>query len=167
MTTAGTLNDGSPTSYGFGVMIGEMAGRRKWSHAGTISGFRAQLAHYPDERLTIALLCNNGRAALEVIETRLARHVLAVPEPTVTEVAVSTDQLDRLVGNYRQDSTTLPVLRDDAGLRLADAPLRPVADRAFVLAADPDTRVTFDDEGLVVEREGQRTHAVRIVSPRA
>ena len=96
MTTAGTLNDGTRTTYGYGVTIGVMHGHTKWSHAGTISGFRALLAHYPDDRLTMALLCNNGRAALEVLESRLARHVLGIAEPIVREIVLSSADLDWL-----------------------------------------------------------------------
>lgn len=163
MTTPATLTDGTRTTYGLGVMVGEMRGHRKWSHAGTISGFRAQLAHYPDRRLTIAVLCNNGHAPCELIESRLARHVLGLPERRVEPAAVPPDALDRLVGKYREGDSTWATTRDGSTLRLNGAALVPVDATRFVFADDPDASVSFDDIGLQVERERQRTLAERVV----
>lgn len=168
MTTAGRLSDGRSTTYGFGVMIGGMLGHRKLSHAGTISGFRAQLAHYPDDRLTIALLSNNGHTAVEAIESRIARVVLEIAEPAVEDVALSAAELVRFAGSYEQDNgSPLPVTHDADGLTLAGAKLLATAPDRFIVADDPTAHVAFDDELVTIEREGQVTVAHRSGDRRA
>lgn len=162
MTTPATLTDGTRTTYGFGVMVGEMRGHRKWSHAGTINGFRAQLAYYPDQRLTIAVLCNNGQAPCELIESRLARHVLGLPERRVEPADVPPDVLDGLTGEYRDGDATWAATRDGTTLHLNGAAIVPVDATRFVSADDPEASAWFDESGLHVEREGQRTLARRL-----
>jgi len=58
MTTPATLNDGSRTQYGLGLGVSELAGRRLIAHGGGAPGFSTNLAYFPDERLTIAVLTN-------------------------------------------------------------------------------------------------------------
>lgn len=44
--------------YGYGIRTHENDGRWKVRHAGDIHGFRSEVVHFPDEALTIAVLCN-------------------------------------------------------------------------------------------------------------
>ena len=46
------------SDYGYGWRIGDFQGKRKIWHAGTINGFRAYLARYPDDQSTIIILSN-------------------------------------------------------------------------------------------------------------
>jgi D-alanyl-D-alanine carboxypeptidase len=156
MTTSGTLKDGSRTGYGYGVMIGRMEGRQKFVHGGSISGFRSQLAYYPDDGLTVVILCNHGNATPEVIESRLAREVLGIPERTIEEIPQPERALKKLVGKYASGSAAAPVELKDGVLHFSGAPLRPTGDHTFVLAHDPYAEVTFHKGVLTIEREGQR-----------
>jgi CubicO group peptidase (beta-lactamase class C family) len=54
------LNNGETISYAAGLQVGEVGGVRRVSHTGSTAGFRAFLARYPDQRLSVALLCNVG-----------------------------------------------------------------------------------------------------------
>src|SRR5919109_3782729 len=58
----GRLSDGREIGYGLGLGIGELRGVREFSHAGSTAGYRAFLARYPDQRLSIAGLCNAAEA---------------------------------------------------------------------------------------------------------
>src|SRR5688572_8333853 len=60
MHRQGVLNDGSQISYASGLQVGTAGGVRRISHTGSTSGFRAFLARYPDQKLSVALLCNVG-----------------------------------------------------------------------------------------------------------
>ncbi|MEP7304379.1 MAG: serine hydrolase domain-containing protein [Acidobacteriota bacterium] len=80
MTTPGRLNDGTPTAYGFGMELAEVAAHRKWFHSGRINGFRSLLALYPDVPAIVAVLCNTGAAEVERLESQLARAALALPD---------------------------------------------------------------------------------------
>jgi CubicO group peptidase (beta-lactamase class C family) len=89
MTTPGQLANGEPLTYGYGVMVGELAGRAKVAHGGGINGFRSQLAYYPAEELVVVVLANTGSARVDALERTLARLVLGIPEPE-GEDAVAT-----------------------------------------------------------------------------
>jgi CubicO group peptidase (beta-lactamase class C family) len=74
------LNDGSTYPYGFGWRLDNYQGRKNIGHSGSTSGFSASLQRFPDERLTVIVLCNLGE---EGVATGLARQVaLMVESPT-------------------------------------------------------------------------------------
>lgn len=61
LTRPTTLADGSVTRYGLGIGVEvQRGGRVKWSHGGSISGYIARNALYPDERSAIVVLANSG-----------------------------------------------------------------------------------------------------------
>lgn len=60
MRTPATLNDGSLSGYGFGLYIDRQAGRARIWHGGGTLGFSSSLMSYPDEKLTIIALVNDG-----------------------------------------------------------------------------------------------------------
>jgi len=64
MTSLTQLPDRS-VAYGYGLNIREVHGRKVVSHRGSIPGFQASLAHFPDEDLTIVIL-TNGRGGVGV-----------------------------------------------------------------------------------------------------
>ncbi len=54
------LNGGQTHPYGFGWGLEEFEGRRNIGHGGSTSGFSASLQRFPDDRLTVIVLCNSG-----------------------------------------------------------------------------------------------------------
>ena len=58
----GRFNDGRPGSYALGLMIGQYKGVREISHGGATAAYRAYLARFPDQRVSVAVLCNAGNA---------------------------------------------------------------------------------------------------------
>lgn len=64
---------GQSANYGLGLSITTSNGRRVWSHGGAVSGYLANNAIYPDERLAITVLTNGDFAdATGEIAARLA-----------------------------------------------------------------------------------------------
>jgi CubicO group peptidase (beta-lactamase class C family) len=59
-------------SYGYGLALSEVSGRRKISHTGGIHGFTSSLSYFPDGQLTVVLLSNvaggNLKALVQQIE---------------------------------------------------------------------------------------------------
>ena len=54
--------------YAFGVFVQTRNGRKVVSHGGGIDGFNTELAYYPEEKLTVAVLANlNGPSASEMV----------------------------------------------------------------------------------------------------
>jgi hypothetical protein len=66
------LNNGAVTPYGFGWRIGEFQGHKNIGHSGSTSGFSASLQRFPDDRITVIVLCNSDEPN---IATTLARTV--------------------------------------------------------------------------------------------
>jgi CubicO group peptidase (beta-lactamase class C family) len=60
MQTTAILNNGEPTQYGLALSLRPYRGLKRVSHGGSLSGYRAFLQRYPDQKFTVALLCNNG-----------------------------------------------------------------------------------------------------------
>ncbi|HVG46030.1 MAG TPA: serine hydrolase domain-containing protein [Longimicrobium sp.] len=88
-------------TYGYGMMVDTTDAGPYLHHDGAVSGFRAQVAWYPAERLAIVVLMNQGLAAPEPIERDLARAVLGVapreprlagppPPPAATRAAAGS-----------------------------------------------------------------------------
>ncbi len=57
--TPARLNDGKATPYGFGWRIAEFQGHKNLGHSGSTSGFSASLQRFPDDKLTVIVLCNS------------------------------------------------------------------------------------------------------------
>ncbi len=94
--TPATLRDGSPVavrintdtdSYGFGWFITELDGRRLVTHGGGITGYSANLYHFPDDGVTIAVLANSkarddGMAPVDPLARRIAEAYFALLSTT-------------------------------------------------------------------------------------
>jgi CubicO group peptidase (beta-lactamase class C family) len=77
MITPATLNDGTRTSYGLGLAVGEVGGHRVYAHDGGAPGFSTHLAYYPDRRLTVVVLTNHEAGGAGPLGKDLALAVLA------------------------------------------------------------------------------------------
>jgi CubicO group peptidase (beta-lactamase class C family) len=58
----GVLTDGRTIGYAAGLMIGTYKGLNVVSHSGTTAGYNAWLGRYPDQELSVAVLCNTSAA---------------------------------------------------------------------------------------------------------
>lgn len=109
ITRGGTLNDGTPTHYGFGlfepfIFDAPLAGRRAIGHSGSDAMFFTYFVYYPEHDVAIAMLANTP--------TEVAGRINAIADlylpPNKTPVNKVPDvvaqpapaQLDRLVGTY-------------------------------------------------------------------
>ena len=72
MWTAGKLNDGGDCPYGFGWRLNPYQGHKNIGHSGSTSGFSASLQRFPDDNLTVIVLCNSDEPN---IATTLARTI--------------------------------------------------------------------------------------------
>ena len=54
----GALASGKPLTYAWGLQIGKYRGLRVIEHGGSLGGYRAHLARYPDQHFSVAVLCN-------------------------------------------------------------------------------------------------------------
>jgi D-alanyl-D-alanine carboxypeptidase len=77
MTTKGKLNNGKPTNYALGLFVRSLDGNKVIRHGGGINGYRAELAYFPDSKLTIAVLANSDNAQATRLSDRIAKQLLA------------------------------------------------------------------------------------------
>lgn len=77
MWTPVRLSDGRAHAYGFGWELDSLDGHRGVSHGGSLPGFRAEMARFPDDSLTVIVLTNGDGAAPAIIATGVARAYFA------------------------------------------------------------------------------------------
>lgn len=71
MSAPGRLNDGTIIGHGLGQYLGRYRGRRMLSHAGSDPGYKADFIRFPEDSLTVTVLCN----AFDIAPTPLALRV--------------------------------------------------------------------------------------------
>lgn len=60
--TPGLLNNGTPTSYGFGWVVESQDGYKRLSHTGSTIGQRSAIVRFPERELTVVVLINREGA---------------------------------------------------------------------------------------------------------
>ena len=149
----GTLSDGRPLRYAMGLYVDTWRGTREVSHGGATAGYRAGLARYPEQALSVAILCNAddvraGGMTRDVAEIFLEGRLAAEPPPP-PRATVGADVLAARAGLYRHASA-MDVLKLDVidGVLKANGrdALVPVDDRTFLFEPSPGTRITFDTD---------------------
>jgi hypothetical protein len=76
MLTPGVLKDDPTFDYAYGLNINQYKGLRMIQHAGSRLGYRAQLMRFPDQRFSVACLCN-VRISPDTLARRIADIYLA------------------------------------------------------------------------------------------
>ena len=93
----GVLENGAEIDYALGLEYGDYRGTRTVGHGGSSWGFEAHLVHFPDEDLSVVVLCNVGQArprklALEVAAIWLGDRL--TPLEPVAEEPPAADEAD-------------------------------------------------------------------------
>lgn len=169
MLVRGILNSGDTLSYAAALQIGEYRGLRTVAHGGALGGYRAQLLRFPEQRFSVACLCNLAPMNPTALAYRVADLYLAEqlqPAPVAERPAEESEprgegearesyqptaeQLAEYPGSYYSEEldTTWDLLIENGILYLAgvDDPLSPVAADEFRL----------DGVSLHFERDAQR-----------
>jgi CubicO group peptidase (beta-lactamase class C family) len=113
--TPGRFNDGRMHGYALGLYVGTYRGLHEVYHSGSTAGYSAFLTRFPDQRTSVAVLCNVATNA-----TRLAHEV--------SDIVLANDMKD-------EDAVPLPTPRElyeNAGMYKSD-----LTGRAIVIGRDP------------------------------
>ncbi|HYG65774.1 MAG TPA: serine hydrolase domain-containing protein [Thermoanaerobaculia bacterium] len=122
----GRLTDGREIEYAGGLYVTNYCGVPEVSHGGATGGYRAFLARYPEQRLSVALLCNaaeadSGALAHQVAELYLPAGVCkeAPAGAGSSPIPLPAADLEAKAGLYRNLRTGMPVrlLIQDGKLR--------------------------------------------------
>jgi len=73
LETKGVLNDGRKIAYALGLEVGTYHGLKDVSHGGSTAGYQTFLARYPDNKVSIGVMCNGtspsaGRIAADITD---------------------------------------------------------------------------------------------------
>ncbi len=148
----GRLNDGRTIAYAAGLMVLNYRGLREVSHSGSTAGYRAWLGRYPDQGLSVAVLCNVASANATQLGHRVADvYLTAMPtKPVYGDVLVSSG-FEGLYSSVR-DHETLSIAVKDGHLQMdRRGALRPISNNVFVLGEEgPRAEFESDASGKVV-----------------
>lgn len=112
MLTPGTLNDGTKLNNGYGLLVGKYKGLRIVEHGGADPGFISQWIQFPDQKFSVACLCNTFDLNPAAVVRQVATIYLAerFPPPAgagsntaaenVRGVQVSERELAKAAGLY-------------------------------------------------------------------
>lgn len=164
METQGILNDGSTIDYALGLTVSDYRGVESVSHGGATSGYRAFLVRYPEQDVSVALLCNAANANPGGLSDAVAELVLEgmEPEPELPRgVAVDPAVLERRAGMYRDAESGVAqslTVGLEGGLQRGGTPLIAASASEFYVGAS-GSRAIWESGA-----PGERT-AFRVESP--
>jgi CubicO group peptidase (beta-lactamase class C family) len=182
LITPGTLNDGTRLRYAKGLSVDSILGHHVIEHDGGIPGFRTELAYFPDDTLTVAVLINTEGP---VDPARIAQSIAALilgdrtPKPVAFR-GHTADYVGEYRGVGRGRELVLKVAADTAnGLTLAvrDGPARRLeygggetfregrARYTFVRDAGRVTKLRVNPPGAYVIASRQPAAVQRVMTP--
>ncbi|TWX53652.1 serine hydrolase domain-containing protein [Colwellia hornerae] len=99
-----TLNDGSMSSYGYGIESRDLNKYKTYAHGGGIPGFVTNAFYVPEEKLYVAVLSNLSNRNVGILSTLLGAQALDIEVPTFTAVTLNENKVKQFLGTYKTDS---------------------------------------------------------------
>ena len=188
MTTATTLNDGSPATsgrsqaYAVGLSVGTLRGLRVVSHGGSWAGYRGHFLRFPDQRFAVATFCNLTTSGPDSLARKVAGIYLAdrmqpdsatawsvalADEPRVELPTASLRVLAGVWRNVERGEVRRTRLVGDTLFTVAAERTRMVPLGGGRFRAGPGTEVLFEGESAAPSRMIVRTTAETVTYTRA
>lgn len=156
LETRGVLNDGRKISYALGLIVDKYKGLKDISHGGATAGYQTFLGRYPDNKVSIAVMCNGTSPSAGGIAAGITDEIFGpYPETPRTEAAkVSDDELKRFVGIWRNEKTHAPArfVLENGVSRWSGARLVPMGGAHFT-AGGNELKFTLDKDGKPLSAE--------------
>ena len=155
MQDQGQLNNGREISYASGLRFGTDHGLTLINHTGATSGYRAFLGRYPEQDLSVSLLCNVTGVSPGSLGSRVGEVFLgdaaeeeddALPEG----VELSVEELEDKAGTYID-----PVNHRPTTLEVEDDTLRIEGGTPLIPQSDTEFQVGTSDRMFVFESADQ------------
>ncbi len=188
MTTATTLNDGSPArsgptqAYAVGLNVGTLRGLRVVSHGGSWAGYRGHFLRFPDQRFAVATFCNLTTSGPDSLARKVAGIYLGdrmqpdsatawtVALGNAPRAEMSAASLGALTGvwrNVERGEVRRTRLVGDTLFVLGGERTRIVPLEGGRFRAGPYTEVRFEGDAAVPSRMIVRTTAETVAYTRA
>lgn len=102
----GKLNNGTTISYASGISVNKYNNLVEISHSGATAAYRAYLLAYPEKKLSIAIISNDGSfnapsAGNAIAQIFLGKRSAGTPPAPCTAAPPSSDRLQQWSGVYR------------------------------------------------------------------
>ena len=155
LETQGVLNDGRKIAYALGLTIDTYKGLKDVSHGGATAGYQTFLARYPDQKVSIGVMCNGSSPGAGAIAAGITDEIFGLTEPARTEPAkVSEEELRKFVGVWRNEKTHVPArfVVENGVSRWSGARLVPMGGNQFTIGRT-QLKFTFDKEGKPLSAE--------------
>ena len=154
-TEQGVLTSGRKIAYARGLMMLHWKGVPEVSHSGSTAGYSAWLGRYPEQELSIAVLCNvttDATALGHQIADVYLDKVISQPKPR--SIAADPTLLQTKAGLYRsvRDHHTQTVEFRDGALHIGARTLTPLRANTFSEAAN-GPEVEFTPGGMRISTE--------------
>lgn len=163
------LSGGKTITYAAGLMVSQVDGLREVSHSGATGGYRTWLGRYPDQHVSVAVLCNTTTAATIPMGRRVARLWTGATEtPRPTAIQISAAKLGAMQGMYRslRNNTITELSVREGKLFSGQTEWVPVGENEFAIGA---TRIVVSGPTYrVIGADGEEGYEkVRPVQPDA
>lgn len=156
----GKLRDGTQVPYAFGLRLDPYRGHALVAHSGSGHGYKSLAMMFPESALGVFGFCNNGVYAQAVVMA-FADAFLDLPPQDVSKdgsvsIHMSSSQLQRFAGTYREPALRLPmIVRPRQGSLSIDGDaltydFKPIAPNRF-----------RNEENIVIEFDGMAGGATR------
>jgi CubicO group peptidase (beta-lactamase class C family) len=156
LETQGVLNDGRKIAYALGLTVDKYKGLKDVSHGGATAGYQTFLARYPDNKVSVGVMCNGTSPGAGGIAASITDEIFApFPETPKTDAAkVSEDELKKFVGIWRNEKTHAPArfVIENGVSRWSGARLVPMGGGQFT-AGGNQLKFTFDKDDKPVSAE--------------
>ncbi|HEU0252372.1 MAG TPA: serine hydrolase domain-containing protein [Pyrinomonadaceae bacterium] len=156
LETRGVLNDGRKIAYALGLTVDTYKGLKDVSHGGSTAGYQTFLARYPDNKVSVGVMCNGTSPGAGGIAADITDQIFGpFPEAPKTEAAkVSEEELKKFVGIWRNEKTHAPArfVIENGMSRWSGARLTPMGGGQFT-AGGNKLKFTFDKDDRPVSAE--------------
>lgn len=162
----GVLSDGKRNAYGMGLVLGNYRGLPIVEHDGSLFGYRADILRFPEQRFTVACLCNVSNASPALRSRKVAdvylKDVLPSDAPGGSPTTKNLPDPAVFAGEYLDSRTytIFPFTTKDGNLLWGSALRRKNANQFYSSMGDV---ITFEDLGtsmkVTFDRNGQMLFA--------
>jgi CubicO group peptidase (beta-lactamase class C family) len=156
LETRGVLNDGRKIAYALGLVVDTYKGLKDISHGGSTAGYQTFLARYPDNKVSVGVMCNGTSPSAGGIAANITDEIFGPFAETARSdpAKISADELKKFVGVWRNEKTHAPArfVIENGVSRWSGARLIPLSGGQFTVGGE-QLKFTFAKDGKPVSAE--------------
>ena len=156
LETRGVLNDGRKIPYALGLEVSTYKGLKDVSHGGATAGYQTFLARYPNNKVSVAVMCNGTSPFAGGVAANITDEIFGPypATPPIEPAQVSEDELKKFAGIWRNEKTHAPTrfTIDNGVPRWGNGRLIPQAGGQFI-GGNYKLKFSVDKDGNPISAE--------------